>query len=294
MSNQIELRHLRYFLAVAEELHFRKAAERLYISQPGLSRQIKQMEEDLKLQLFERANKKVHLTVAGEYLKTEVTLLLKNLDNSLNHAQLLHNGEEGKITIAYVGSAMQNIIPDLLIKCRTEYPNLRFNLKEMDNASQVKAAMNSAIDLGFVRLQQSHPQLNLQPILNDGFCLVLPKNHPISKANFTSIRQFEKDSYILFDEAYSPSYYERVMSIFEDAKFSPKVSHHTVHANTIFRLVEKHFGVAIIPSSLKEGYAMDVKFIELDALPQRAILSAMWHKNNRNPILKKVINLLTY
>jgi DNA-binding transcriptional LysR family regulator len=292
MGNQIELRHLRYFLAVAEELHFRKAAERLYISQPGLSRQIKQMEGDLGLQLFTRDNKKVQLTEVGQYLKTETTLLLKNLDDSIKHAQMLQIGQEGKVTIGYVGSAMQNIIPALLIKCRELYPNIRFSLKEMDNDSQVKAAMNKSIDLGFVRLQQSHSYLEFKPVLKDTFSLVLPKDHRVNNTNFKNLKQLENDAFILFDKAYSPSYYERVMSLFEDASFAPKVSHHTVHANTIFRLVENHFGVAIIPTSLKEGYATDAQFIELKSIKQRAILSAMWHSNNRNPILKKVLDLL--
>jgi DNA-binding transcriptional LysR family regulator len=292
MGNRIELRHLRYFLAVAEELHFRKAAERLYISQPGLSRQIKQMEGDLGLQLFTRDNKKVQLTEVGQYLKTETSLLLKNLDDSIKHAQMLQIGQEGKVSIGYVGSAMQNIIPALLIKCRELYPNIRFSLKEMDNDSQVKAAMNKTIDLGFVRLQQSHSYLEFKPVLKDTFSLVLPKDHRVNNSNFKNLKQLENDAFILFDKAYSPSYYERVMSLFEDAGFAPKVSHHTVHANTIFRLVENHFGVAIIPTSLKEGYATDAQFIELKNIKQRAILSAMWHSNNRNPILNKVLELL--
>lgn len=250
------------------------------------------MENDLGLQLFTRDNKKVQLTEVGQYLKTETSLLLKNLDDSLKHAQMLQIGQEGKITIGYVGSAMQNIIPTLLIKCRELYPNLRFSLNEMDNDSQVKAAMNKSIDLGFVRLQQSQHYLEFKPVLKDTFSLVLPNNHRVNSANFKNLKQLEKDAFILFDKAYSPSYYERVMSLFEDAGFSPKVSHHTVHANTIFRLVENHFGVAIIPTSLKEGYATNAQFIELTNIKQRAILSAMWHTGNRNPILDKVLELL--
>jgi len=104
MSNQIEFRHLKYFLAVAEDLHFRKAAERLYISQPGLSRQIKQMEDDLGIKLFERHNRKVELTEVGKYLKKEIKGNLKRLDDILNYAKLLNDGIDGNLKFGYVGS----------------------------------------------------------------------------------------------------------------------------------------------------------------------------------------------
>ena len=115
MSYQIELRHLRYFLAVAEELHFRKAAEKLFISQPGLSRQIKLIEEELGVILFERHNRKVVLTKVGAYLKGEFELQLKTLSHTLENAKLLHDGKKGALKIGYVGSAMQDVIPNLLI-----------------------------------------------------------------------------------------------------------------------------------------------------------------------------------
>ena len=114
MSNQIEHRHLRYFLAVAEELHFRKAAEKLFISQPGLSRQIKQMEQDLGVTLFERNNRRVALTKTGDYLQKELQINLKNLEDILAHSKLIHHGKEGHLTLGFVGSAMLQIIPAIL------------------------------------------------------------------------------------------------------------------------------------------------------------------------------------
>ncbi|MEM9823579.1 MAG: LysR family transcriptional regulator [Bacteroidota bacterium] len=292
MSNQIELRHLRYFLAVAEELHFRKAADKLYISQPGLSRQIKQMEEELGFLLFERTNKKVKLTAAGEYLKKEATLMLKNLEDILQYSRQLSEGLEGNIQIAYVGSAMQNVIPQLLLQCRADHPSIRFSLKEMDNTLQVEALLKKNIDMGFVRLNQVPGDLKLKPVLIDTFSLVLPKDHPIDQNNFKSIKQLQDESFILFEKTYSSAYYERVMSIFESAGFSPSISHYTVHANTIFRLVENRFGISIIPTSLKEGYALNVKFVELTKIAQRAILSVCWNSKNRNPLLKKILHYL--
>jgi len=129
-SNQLELRHIRYFLAVAGDLHFRKAAERLYLSQPALSRQIKQLEDILGVELFHRHNRKVQLTEVGQYLKGELTKNLINLNHTISHAQLLSDGKGGNLKFGYVGSAMQQIIPRILLKLRKDYPTVIFNLKE--------------------------------------------------------------------------------------------------------------------------------------------------------------------
>ena len=136
MSYQIGLRHYKYFLAVAEELHFKKAADKLFISQPGLSKQIKEMEEALGFKLFERNNRNVVLTAAGKYLKEEITLLLNDNKRILRHAQHIATGNEGEIHLGYVGSAMQTIIPKLLIRFRKKYPSIHFSLQEMDNKRQ--------------------------------------------------------------------------------------------------------------------------------------------------------------
>jgi len=292
MSNQIELRHLRYFLAVAEDLHFRKAAERLFISQPGLSRQIKHMEDDLGIQLFERHNRKVKLTHVGAYLKLEVTKNLKNLNHIINHAKLLQSGKEGSLTIGYVGSAIQKIIPELLLKFKERSPNINFVLKEMDNQKQVENLLLQNIDLGFVRLESVPLNLSIRPVLIENFCLVLPKDHPIEMSNFKSLSQFKDEFFILFDPIFSPSYYETVMRIFDDNGFIPKVSHSTIHANSIFKLIENNFGLSIVPKSLQLPYYGNVKFIELVDIPQRTTLSVVWDKKNTNPILNDFLELI--
>lgn len=291
MSNQLELRHFRYFLAVAEELHFRKAAERLYISQPGLSRQIKQLEAELGYSLFQRNNRKVALTPAGKYLHTEVSNLLQLLDGALQHARLLHEGMEGRLNFGYVGSAMQNLIPELLLRFRTDYPNIRYGLEALDNQQQIDRLLTRDIDIGFVRLERIPPELNRQVVFEDTFSLVLPLEHPLTGQNFTSLAQVQQESFILFDPAYSRPYYEKVMELFDDAGFSPKVSHRTVHATTIYRLVENGFGLSIVPTSLQMGYQLGVKFIELTGIPQRTTLSAVWRADNENPALKNFVRL---
>jgi DNA-binding transcriptional LysR family regulator len=290
MSNQIEIRHLKYFLAVAENLHFRKAAERLFISQPGLSRQIKQMEEELGIKLFERHNRKVKLTNVGVYFKSEITRNLKNLDHIINHAKLLEEGKGGLLNLGYVGSAMQKIIPDLLLKFKKDHPNILFSLKEMDNKRQIENLFSQDIDVSFTRLERVSRGLNIQQVLKEPFCLVLPIDHSIDSTNFKDISQFKNESFILFDQEFSPSYHKKVMQIFDDSGFTPIVSHNTIHASTIYKLVENNLGIAIVPKSLQLKFYKNVKFIKLDKIPQRTILSIVWNKNNSNPILEIFLN----
>ena len=247
-SNQLELRHIRYFLAVAKELHFRRAAELLYISQPGLSRQIKQMEDMLSVRLFERHNRKVELTEAGKYLQKELLNNYKNLEDIIIHSKLLNDGIDGKINLSYVGSAMQELIPDLLLKFRDSNPNVLINLKEIDNNSQIEALQNKDIDLGFVRMERVPKGLNFITSEEETFSLVLPRDHNIREENFRNLSQFKDEQFILFNASYSQSYYEKVMQVFDEAGFYPNISHSTVNASSIYRLVENNFGISNVPT----------------------------------------------
>jgi DNA-binding transcriptional LysR family regulator len=271
---------------VAEDLHFRKAAERLYISQPGLSRQIRQMEEDLGIKLFERHNRKVRLTKAGEYLQKELTRNLNNLDRIISYAKLINDGMNGELRLGYVGSAMQKIIPELLLRFSQKHPNVTFSLNEMENNQQIHSLLNEEIDIGFVRVERVPRGLEIHPLFEDTFSLVLPEEHHIEKSSYQNLTQLKDEPFILFDASYSESYYEKVMQIFDGFGFTPIVSHYTVNAASIFRLVENGFGVSIIPTSLKLGYDMRVKFIELKDIPQRTTLKAVWNSDNTNPALR--------
>lgn len=292
MGYQIEFRHMRYFLAVAEELHFRKAAEKLFISQPGLSRQIKILEEELGVTLFKRHNRKVALTSVGLYLKSEFTQQLKILDNTFKNAKLIQEGKKGELKIGYVGSAMQDVIPNLLIKFEKNNSNILFNLKEIDNQKQIDGLLSQSIDIGFVRLERVPRALEIKTILIENFCLVLPEKHKINKDNFISLAQLKEASFILFDAKYSASYYEKVMQIFDDCGYTPLVSHNTIHSSSIFKLVENNFGLSIVPKSLAKRGGYKIKFIELNMISQKTKLSVIWNKKNTNPILADVLTLV--
>lgn len=292
MSYRIELRHLKYFQVLAEELKFRKAAEKLFISQPGLSRQIRQMEEIYNVSLFDRSKRKVELTTAGQYLKAEVDFIFNHLQTINKQLENIGQGKETELRIGFLGSAAQNVVPDLILRLNKAYPGIQTLLDEMPNKMQVELIEKDKLDIGFVRLPRVPDGISRYPVFEDTFSVVLPANHPIDVDHFENIRQLSMEPFIFFSSEDSPFYYDLIMGICEDNGFRPRVFHKSVNALTIFKLVEQGLGVAIVPTSLQYGYHLQVKFIELKNIRQRTELSVIWKESNRNPALKNVISLI--
>jgi len=288
----IELRHLEHFRAVAEELNFGRAAERLFISQPGLSRQIKQMEEILEVRLFERTKRRVELTAAGHYLKSEVDNIFNHLELIKTQLKEIASGNIGELRIGFLGSAAHTVLPELLVKISQNYPGIQTTLEELSNSLQIEMLEKDKLDLGFVRLARVPDELQMKAVHQDTFSVVLPLGHPLAYGGFKHVGQLKEENFILFSHDYSSIYFDKIMSICEDQGFSPKITHKSVHALTIFKLVEAGLGVAIIPTSLKEGYDLKVKFMELDKIRQKTELYAVWKKGNRNPAVSKVLGFI--
>ena len=292
MSNQIELRHLRYFMAVAGHLNFRRAAADLDISQPGLSRQIAQLEFHLGTPLLNRDRRSVSLTAAGRYLRDQLVPQLNRLAMTYEQTRRIGQGRAGEIRIGFLGSAMQEVIPGLLLGLKESHPDLHTSLEERSNQEQVHALMEESLDLGFVRLSDIPPELESCTVVRETFSLVVPGAHVVTASNFKSVAQLAGEPFILFSPEYSPDYYRTVLSICEDAGFHPRISHKSVHAHTIFKLVEAGLGVAIVPTSLQQGFDLGVRFIELKRVRQRAVLTAVWKREHQNRALDHCIGRL--
>lgn len=292
MGYQLELRHFKYFQAVAEELSFIKAADRLFIAQPGLSRQIKQMEEILNAQLLERTKRSVKLTPAGAYLKGEIDFVFNHLETVKRQVELLNMGESGEIRIGFLGSAIHKVLPDLIVKLNERFPDIHTNLDELPNLTQIKYIEKDRLDIGFVRVSNVPSGITMRPVHEDTFSIVLPSNHKLDQSNFNNMSQVEAEKFILFSSDYSPQYFDKIMSICQDHGFEPQISHKSVHAFTIFKLVESGLGIAIVPTSLVDGYELNIKAIELASIPQRTVLSAIWKTDNRNKTVQKAIEFL--
>ena len=171
----MELRHLLYFKTVAEELHFRNAALKLFISQPPLSRQIKELEDELGAQLFTRKNKRVNLTDAGKYFKEEVDAIFARLEESKSIVQQIHKNESGELKIGYISSVYQSHLADVLITMRDVFPYIKTNLFEIPTLMQIKALEQGSLDVGILRAPVHSNQLKVQSLFFDPFMVVIPE-----------------------------------------------------------------------------------------------------------------------
>ncbi|TKC08672.1 LysR family transcriptional regulator [Pedobacter frigoris] len=291
-ANQLELRQLNYFKVLAEELHYRKASEILFISQSALSQQIKHLEGILKVSLFERTNRKVLLSDAGRLFYKDILQVLNKVEIAATNIKLYTAGNTGQIGIGFVASAMASVLPGLLKQFNSDCPNIRFRLDELNNAEQLVALQNETLDLGFMRSNHLPDGFSSKRVYTETFSLVLPTNHPITNAEFSNIGQFREENFILFPNDQSQLYYQQIINLCADQGFAPKVAHRSIHAPTIFRLVENGMGLSVIPSSLASTENPNIRFIELKGIPQQTALYAVWKNLNGNPALPYFLEML--
>ncbi|MBD8490304.1 LysR family transcriptional regulator [Echinicola sp. CAU 1574] len=288
----MEIRQLKYFMVLSEELHFHKAAEKLCIVQPALSKQLKLLEEELGIALLQRDKRNVKLTAAGKYFKAEIRVILDQLELVKSHTRLIQEGEKGEIRIGYVGSCIHTFLPDVLTEMHNSFPHIQTYLNEMTSFTQLKAIKNGELDIAFLRNPYPDPLYGSQLVFRETFSLVLPENHPTDEHNFQELSQLADEEFILPTRADGELYYRLQLSICEDSGFSPRIAHETVHGHTVLNLVGHGLGITFLPTSFKEVSNAAVKFIPLPNINQRAEITALWNKENPNPSLKKLLNFI--
>lgn len=287
----MELRHLKYFLTLSEELHFGKAAQKLYIAQPPLSRQIKELEDNLGVKLFNRTKRNVELTPAGKYLQAEAKQIFHQLDNVKEQIQSIGRGAYGQLKIGYVGAAMHSILPDILNRMNTGFPEVKILLFEMGNEEQKKALLSGALDVGFVRVPMIHEKLISKKICEETFSLIVSNNYPLAEKKKINLADFAKEQFISFSSVCGRSMTDNIISICHKAGFTPKISHETSQINTIIRLVESGIGYSIVPTNTRQVYNQNVKYVELKNYPERALLFLLYTQESC-AFIKNLINCI--
>jgi DNA-binding transcriptional LysR family regulator len=288
----MELYQIRYFIVLAEELHFKKAAERLCIVQPALSRQIACLEEEVGFKIFERNKRNVSLTPAGECFRKEVADVFKLLENARKKALNIHLNKKEELRIGYVGSALNTGLPEFISQLQKQFPTVQTYLSEMSTAKQMEALKENQLDICFSRSpEQNHFFLN-KVIKEEPFSLVVPLNHLLTKKKVKALTDVKNEPFILPSKTDGEEYYSIIMNLCTEAGFEPRVVHESVNGNTVLKLVESGLGISILPSSFKKYNAEKVKFIDLKQYTSRAKLFVVWNKLNKNPILKQAIALI--
>jgi DNA-binding transcriptional LysR family regulator len=249
----MELRHLRYFLVVAEELNFTKAAERLFISQPPLSRQIKELEEEIGAQLFIRNNKRVVLTEAGKYFKQEITTQLQHLEAIVLKTKKIGENLSGEYRIGYISSTFSSTMTELVQFLTEKYPYLNIKLYEVSTAKQVLALEQSKLDLGVIRAPITSTKVDSKLWFKDSFSLVY--NNQIIRESVAELKQLENEVFVFFNKEYAPTFYSFLIQICAHHGFHPNVVHESNNINSIIQLVRNGLGVSIVPSSIERNHS---------------------------------------
>lgn len=248
MNREIELRHLRYFLAVAETLHFSKAAERLGIAQPPLSHQIRRLEQLIGHRLFDRTTRGVRLTLAGQLLADRARSTMEKIQDDLEQVRRLGRGEEGTLTVGFSGSVMFTELPAAIESYRRRYPKVELRLREMTTNQQIPALLDGTLDLAFLRDGDPTEGIAMTTVLREPYVAVLPETHPLARKRRLQVRDLRKEPFIFFARRMGPLAFDRTMACCERAGFRPNIVQDAPQWPTLVRLVAAGLGVSLAPA----------------------------------------------
>lgn len=289
----MELRHLKYFLKLAEELSFVRAAEKLFISQPPLSRQIKELETELGATLFERNNKRVILTDAGKYYQKEIQELVQNLERINLTTKKISQNQSGEFRIAYVSSTFSGDISKLIQFLSEQYPFVNFRLYEVPTVKQIAALEEGKIDFGIIRAPLHSPKIDAQLWFKDSFSLVFNLN----KYSITSeedLVHLKEETFVFFNKKYAPYFYDALLQICAQYGFAPKVVHESNNISSIIQLVKNGLGISIVPTAIMKSHDYpELEFVELKKMNLFTDILLATPKGNPSEISKAAIAFLT-
>lgn len=285
----MKLHFLRYFVVLAEELHFRRAAEKLNITQPPLSNAIKALEAELEVQLFLRDSKRVELTQAGRAFLDEAHHILDRVARASKVAKLVDKGMRGRLEIGMTGSLIYREVPAIVRQFHAEMPDVEVVLKEMSSAEQLNELLRGQIHAGFVNGATTPPQLSSLPLGADEFVACLPANHPKAQGGPVSLKQLAEEQFVMFSREVSPANHDNVIAIFSRAGIHPQTTHAARQWLTIVAMVANGLGVSLVPRAMAKSRVHGVKFIDMEGQQDQAPAILVWNPSYFIPTLGSFI-----
>ena len=276
----LDLRDLKFFVAIAEELHFGRAAKRLRVAQPHLSLHTRLLEERLGVRLFNRTTRSVELTVAGERFRERARYTLAQLDEAVSVVRRLGDGIRAQVNIGFTPAASHHTLPWILREIRQLHPEIHVRLKYMHTEAQIAALNEGRLDFGFLRPPVHSAKLTVQPLTKEGVVVVLPRGHKLATKEDLHLADFSGEDFVHFGEVLGFDFQEQVLSCCHSAGFTPKLAFEAADTYSSIALVSAGYGVAIIPEYMGASSHPMVTFRRLPEVPNFIYLAAVWQTDN--------------
>jgi DNA-binding transcriptional LysR family regulator len=288
----IELRHLRYFVAVAEERHFGRAAARLGIAQPPLSQQIRRLESLLGTGLLERTSRRVRLTDAGLAFLGEARRALAQAADAIDAAHRAGRGESGQLRVAFAATVMFLALPTIIREFRRRFPEVDLDLREMPTGTQLAALSESEIDIGFLREPEPDPALEIVTVMREPLRIAINRAHPLADRPRLGVRDLAEEPFVLFPQDLAPGLHAQVMGLCRRSGFSPRVVVVSRELYTSVSLVEAGIGVSILPASVEKLGWRGVRYRAIQSTDAETRIAAAWRKDRLRPVVEAFMGVV--
>ncbi|WP_321818235.1 MULTISPECIES: LysR family transcriptional regulator [unclassified Paraburkholderia] len=283
----VDLNHLRCFVAVAEELHFGRAAARLFMTQPPLSRQIHLLEEALGLVLFERNSRSVKLTEAGRVYYDDALRILRLADQAADSARRVARGDAGQVTVGFTAVSGYQMVPALLSAASEALPGITVVLREMVSLAQTRSLETRAIDLGIMRAQFASPGIACRLLRREPLMAAIPATHRLAKRRTIAARDLEDEAFVMYSPDGGKYFHDRIAGLFNAAGVRVRHVQFIDQTHSIVALVRAGLGVAIVPASAQELGFRDVQFHPLWTADAHADLDLAWSEEQNTPAVER-------
>lgn len=292
----MELRHLRYFVAVAEEKHFTRAAERLGIGQPPLSQQIQQLERELGARLFQRLSRGVELTEVGEIFLVDARLTLEAAARAGENARRAARGELGALHIGFtVSASFHPFVPQVILRFRESHPEVTLTLREDNSSGLLTSVQDGQLDLAIVRPPaRIHEGLEIEALFNEHMLIVLSASHPLSGHASLTLAELAQEDFVLYARQTGPGVFDAIVSACRQAGFSPHVTQEAPQMSSTINLVAAGLGVSIVPAAIRSFRAAGVRYIPISGIAPYAPLSLAYRRFEHAPAVLRFLDALRH
>ncbi|MER9628006.1 LysR family transcriptional regulator [Mesorhizobium sp. M0296] len=280
------------FMAVAEELHFGRAAARLHISQPPLTKQIQQLEQAMGVRLLERTKRKVELTAAGRVFLDEVRAVLQQTEQAVELARKADRGETGHLAVGFIDAAIYSVVPSVVQRFTKRYPEVELSLTDLRIPNQVRAVAERQLDIGFVHPPVIHNALKVESILVEPLIVALPETHRLASEAEVALADLASEALIQFPRSINPSLYDEIVGLCRSSGFSPRIVREATPKQTIIGLVSVGLGVSLLPACLQNLRRSGVVYRPIQGRTLSIDTSIIYRHEQPSPVLKAFLDIV--